>query len=131
MPRLYLSLRNPEAVAERARLAAEMHDIPGAADYTGETLTADSFARLRELSAEWDRMRDTFQETCTACGAEHDAVWVIRRVPAGEMGPWIVYRINGGEWTLPGGGIPLTLDRVPRDARRLTVAEASAWWHRV
>lgn len=73
--------------------------------------------------------RDCVAMTCTQCGRSHDALWTVRRVIADTLGPWAVYRIAGESWTFPGGGLPLTLARLPRDAEPVDSAAHAAFWH--
>jgi hypothetical protein len=72
--------------------------------------------------------RDCERETCAQCGAQHDALWAIARVPVAPFGHFTVYRVNGSEH-VPDMSVPMAVDRIPRDARRLTPAEAAARWH--
>lgn len=129
MARIYLSLRDPERIAHRAELTRRMHALPGA-DGSGP-MSPEDYATLQALATEWAAERDTVQDAPCAlgCGRTHDAVWTIARVVADTLGPWNVYRVNGEGHTLPGGGLPMTLDKLPRDARRLDAAAAAAFWH--
>jgi hypothetical protein len=118
---LYLAVRDAESVARRAGVAQAMRDMPYG--------TADEYAAMRDAAAEWAAIRDTVQEDCGQCGARHDALWTVRRVVADTLGPWNVYRVAGSGRTLPGGGLPMTLDKLPRDAARVQADAAARFWH--
>jgi hypothetical protein len=107
---LPLSLIDPAAVAFRAVLSDRISAIYA----DGETSTA--YALADGPSTLWAATRETVQEACVQCHALHDAVWT-------------VYSINGARTILPGGGIPLTVPKLPRDAMRLDPAAAAAFWH--
>jgi hypothetical protein len=49
----------------------------------------------------------------------HYRFWVIQRRPAGQMGHFMVFRINGEEHVID-ASVPTHLDRLPRDAVEIT-----------
>lgn len=119
---LYLSANDPAKVAAHAAASAEYATLY--ADGAPEPSREDRDALAARFTAPV-----AVRELCPTCGREHDALWTVRRVIADTLGPWNVYRIAGGAWTFPGGGLPLTLDRLPRDAVRLAPESMAAFWH--
>lgn len=72
--------------------------------------------------------RDCEREVCPQCGREHDALWAVRRVPVGTLGHFVVFRLNGAA-IVPDASVPHTVDRLPRDARRVAPDDAARLWH--
>jgi len=75
-----------------------------------------------------DQARDCERETCPSCGRQHDALWTIHRVPVAPFGHFTVYRVNGSEH-VPDMSTPMALERLPRDARRISAEDAARLWH--
>jgi hypothetical protein len=67
---------------------------------------------------------------CTVCGGVHEQIHVAWRKPAGMMGCWVVFRVNGQK-IVPDLSIPISISRIPRDAVALSAEETSEAWHRV
>lgn len=127
MPVLHLSITDHAAVARRCELRASMDAI--APTYNVAHYDDPVIPQFLELRNEWAAIHTTIRQDCPSCGAAHDALWTVRRVVADTMGPWNVYRVHGSGHMLPGGGLPMTLDRVPRDAVRLSPDAMAAFWH--
>lgn len=67
-------------------------------------------------------------ETCLKCGKRHEKLYRFFRKPAGMLGQFVQFRINGAV-KAPDLSIPMRLARRPRDAKPLTPEEAVAYWH--
>ena len=67
-------------------------------------------------------------ETCQECGKTHPVLYRAWRKPAGQWGPWVVFRYNG-EKHVPDMSVPIRVSTLPRDATRLSSEEAAAYWH--
>lgn len=65
---------------------------------------------------------------CPDCHRWHDRIFTFARKPRGMFGCWIVFRWNG-EDHVPDLSVPISLDKLPRDARPLSLLESSAIWH--
>lgn len=70
---------------------------------------------------------DTF--TCPICGREHAFIWVAWRKPVGMWGCWVVFRYNGRE-RVPDLSVPISVERIPRGAKKMNVEECAERWHR-
>lgn len=60
-------------------------------------------------------------------GKTHPVLYRVYRRPVGMLGCWVVFRYNGGEH-VPDLSVPISTFRLPRDAERLTDAEALRYW---
>ena len=69
---------------------------------------------------------DTY--VCKTCGRSHARIAVAYRKPAGMFGCWVIFRYNGDEH-VPDLSIPISVFRLPRDAKTLTDEQSSAIWH--
>lgn len=67
-------------------------------------------------------------DPCAQCGRHHPALWIIRRVPVDLGLAFYGFRINGAV-RAPDMSIPYTVDRLPRDARPVSAADAVRLWH--
>jgi hypothetical protein len=82
---------------------------------------------LRESDAGWND--PPLEEVlCTICGGWHERIHIAYRKPCGMFGPWVVFRYNG-EKHVPDLSIPISTDRLPRDAQPLSDAENAEAWH--
>ena len=68
-------------------------------------------------------------ETCAICGKQHPRLWRFWRKPIGLWGPWVVFRYLGEE-QVPDLSCPLSLEKKPRGAERMTLEESCRAWHR-
>jgi hypothetical protein len=82
---------------------------------------------LREKDAAWNAP-PLEPVHCSTCGKEHERIHVAFRQPAGMFGPWVVFRYNG-EKHVPDLSIPISVDRLPRDAVAMTDEENARAWH--
>jgi len=57
-----------------------------------------------------------------------ETLYVIKRKLRGTFGHFPVFRING-EDHVPDMSLPMAIDRLPRDAVRLTPAQSARLWH--
>jgi len=71
---------------------------------------------------------DVDTHICTVCGGSHARIHEAFRKPAGMFGCWVVFRYNGEEH-VPDLSIPISVEKLPRDARRLNDTESSQYWH--
>jgi hypothetical protein len=69
-----------------------------------------------------------WEERCPTCGRDHPSLWAIERKLKDVFGHFPVFRING-EDHVPDTSLPMRIDRIPRDAIRLTNAQFAAIWH--
>ena len=63
-------------------------------------------------------------EHCPTCGQSHAKLYGFWRKPVGMWGCWVVFRYNGEEH-VPDISIPLSLEKLPRDAKPLPIE----YWH--
>ena len=68
---------------------------------------------------------DTFIDPET--GRPLPRLHVATRKPCGMFGCWVVFRYNGEEH-VPDLSVPISVEKLPRDARRLTEEESLALW---
>jgi len=61
-------------------------------------------------------------------GGQMETLYVIKRKLRGTFGHFPVFRING-EDHVPDMSLPMAIDRLPRDAVRLTPAQSARLWH--
>lgn len=66
---------------------------------------------------------------CVQCGKGHPQLYRFFRKPAGTFGCWVVFRYNGEEH-VPDLSCPMNIEKLPRDAQKLTPDENAAVWHR-
>ena len=76
----------------------------------------------------YGRSSEYYREACPNCGSHHEAIYVAPRKPAGMFGCWVVFRYNAGEH-VPDLSCPINVKRIPRDAKLMSVSEASEYWH--
>jgi hypothetical protein len=62
---------------------------------------------------------------CGVCGGQHPKLYGFWRKPAGMLGCWVIFRVNGEEH-LPDLSVFMELSRLPRDARPI----GQEWWHK-
>jgi len=74
--------------------------------------------------------RDTPVEMtpCSICKKQHEKLYTFVRKPRGMWGWWVVFHYNG-EDQLPDLSIPISLYKLPRDARPMDQEEAEKYWH--
>jgi len=63
------------------------------------------------------------------CGKAHPQLYTFWRKPVDMLGCWVRFRING-HLEAPDLSVPMSLCRLPRDARPLSADENGAAWHR-
>lgn len=68
------------------------------------------------------------KETCIECGREHDKLYRFFRKPAGMLGQFVTFRING-EVEAPDLSIPMRLAKMPRDAEPMSKEASAQYWH--
>ena len=66
---------------------------------------------------------------CEECKCFHDTIYVAWRKPRGMFGPWVIFRYNGVN-NVPDLSIPISVNKLPRDAKRLSKDETINRWHR-
>lgn len=66
---------------------------------------------------------------CPKCQKKHPRIFTFVRKPAGMMGCWVVFRYNGEE-QVPDLSCPISLEKLPRDARAMTDEESAEAWHK-
>lgn len=77
---------------------------------------------------------ELYVKPCPTCGKHHPVVYKFARKPAGMLGCWVVFRINGNE-QVPDLSVPMSFDgtckkqQPPRDSVMLSVDEAAKYWH--
>lgn len=54
-------------------------------------------------------------------------IWTAPRVPCGIFGPWVVFRYNGEEH-VPDLSCPISISKLPRDAKPMGMAECLEAW---
>lgn len=62
------------------------------------------------------------------CGKSHEQLYRAWRKPREMFGPWVVFQYNG-EQHIPDLSVPISVDILPKDAKPLSIAECSAYWH--
>lgn len=74
--------------------------------------------------------RDVDRETylCARCGGKHSVIYKVARRPVDMLGCWVRFRYNGALHA-PDLSVPISIDRLPRDAERMDEATATAYWH--
>jgi hypothetical protein len=81
---------------------------------------------------EWQELNkarwETVQYYCTTCGKSHDKVWAVQRRPAGQMGHFMIFRINGAEHSWD-ASLPQAFPELPWDAVELPDELVSRMWH--
>ena len=68
--------------------------------------------------------KDVEPEHCPTCGQDHAKLYGFWRKPLGMWGHWVVFRYNG-EKHVPDLSIPLSLEKLPRDAKPISLE----YWH--
>lgn len=66
--------------------------------------------------------------TCPKCGREHGRIFEFIRKPKGMFGCWVVFRFNGKD-QVPDLSCPLSLPKLPRDAKPMPDDRCAAVWH--
>jgi len=112
--RLYLSMVDPDDTGAR------VVDNTGVADGDGEPLVINYVVPLEA--------RDRLTEPCSQCSKSHEILWIIKRRPAGVLGHFPIFRINGSE-VLVDASLPTGVLALPRDAKRLSPEKAAKLWH--
>lgn len=82
---------------------------------------------LRDKEAEWNHA-PAEPVPCATCGKDHERIHVAYRKPCGMFGPWVQFRYNG-EIHVPDLSIPISVERLPRDAQPLSDEENERMWH--
>lgn len=72
----------------------------------------------------WPQSAETY---VSADGKVRPVLWRAYRRPVGLFGCWVVFRYCGEEH-VPDLSVPISIVKPPRDAKRLTDAEADAHW---
>ena len=68
------------------------------------------------------------KHVCTVCGQLHPRMYVAFRKPCGMFGCWVQFRYNG-EVNVPDLSVPITVDKYPKDAIRMSDVASSRMWH--
>jgi len=78
----------------------------------------------------WTTGRKDYDEKhlCTVCGQLHPRMYVAFRKPCGMFGCWVQFRYNG-EVHVPDLSVPITVDKYPKDAIRMSDVTSSRMWH--
>jgi hypothetical protein len=66
---------------------------------------------------------------CTKCNGSHSQLYILWRKPVGMCGCWVVFRYNGEEH-VPDLSCPFGIDKLPRDAIKLSPEQNSEEWHK-
>lgn len=61
-------------------------------------------------------------------GKWYSTIWIVPRKPKGMFGCWVVFRYNG-EDQVPDLSCPISVTKLPRDARPLSSEESLKLWH--
>lgn len=74
--------------------------------------------------------QDVDRETylCARCGKKHSVIYRVARRPLGMWGCWVQFRYNG-EVHAPDLSVPISINRLPRDAEKMDEAAATTYWH--
>lgn len=67
--------------------------------------------------------------TCSDCGRKHAQLYRFYRKPRGMFGCWVVFHW-AGEDHVPDLSCPMDLEKLPRDAKRLSPEENAIAWHK-
>jgi len=94
------------------------------------TIRNHVFGFDRETFETWTSQDTDYDEKhlCTVCGKLHPRMYVAFRKPCGMFGCWVQFRYNG-EVNVPDLSIPITVDKYPKDAIRMSDLESSRMWH--
>lgn len=65
---------------------------------------------------------------CSLCGKDHPRLYEAFRRPAGMFGHWVIFRFNGGEH-VPDLSLPISVEKLPRDAKMVLQEETEKFWH--
>ena len=101
-------------------VVGEAANIYGPIDYS------DPHHTPRGFTIERDEYVDTFADPAT--GRPLPIIHLATRKPCGMCGCWVVFRYNGGEH-VPDLSVPISVERLPRDAKRLTPEESLRIWN--
>ena len=71
---------------------------------------------------------DVEKYDCKTCGQQHAKIHVAYRKPRGMFGCWVVFCYNGEEH-VPDLSVPISIEKLPRDAKPLSDEECSKYWH--
>ena len=77
---------------------------------------------------EIERERDIDTFVCPTCDKVHPHIHIAIRKPCGMFGCWVVFRYNGEEH-VPDLSIPISVTKLPRDAKRLSIEQSARIWH--
>ena len=69
---------------------------------------------------------DTFE--CSICGREHSNIYIAYRKPLGMFGCWVTFRYNN-DIHVPDLSIPISIEKLPRDAVKMSQEDAEKLWH--
>lgn len=71
---------------------------------------------------------DVERVPCKTCGKDHARLHIAYRKPVGMFGCWVVFRYNG-EKQVPDLSVPISIEKLPRDAKPVTDEENEKYWH--
>jgi hypothetical protein len=102
------------------RVIGEAANVFGPIDYSRPGFTDRGFVMVDE------EYTDTFTDPAT--GRPLPYIWTAPRKPCGMCGCWVVFRYNGEEH-VPDLSIPISVEKMPRGAVRLSQEESLKLWH--
>ena len=65
---------------------------------------------------------------CDCQWHKHDALYVAWRKPLGLFGHWVIFQYNT-EKHVPDLSLPIQVDKLPKDAKRLSDKDILKYWH--
>lgn len=71
---------------------------------------------------------DQHEFACPQCKRWHPRIFTFIRKPKGMFGCWVVFQYNGEEH-VPDLSVPISLERLPRDAKPMSLEESMKTWH--
>ncbi len=69
----------------------------------------------------------TFTEDVELDSSGNPHLWHFYRRPIGMLGCWVIFEYNGQD-QVPDLSVPISLFKMPRDAKKLTDEESVAFW---
>lgn len=69
---------------------------------------------------------DVFE--CPKCGREHSVLYRAWRKPRGMMGCWVIFEYNGDKH-VPDLSVPISIEKIPKDAERMSIEYSAKYWH--
>jgi len=81
-----------------------------------------------DTSKPWVKYEDSFEGFIGPDGKKYPHIYVAFRKPKGMCGCWVVFEYNG-EKQVPDLSVPITVDRLPRDAKRMSDEEIIKYWN--